>query len=150
MWKKLIKNLKRLVDVCEIIVAVLVGLGVVATLITYLIPGMLYLFNSSTGTEHFLEYLESIFNLVVGLEFMKLLFHINSENIIEVLVILISRHMIVEAHAATDIFLCTVSIVILLLLKASLRWIKNLSVQKFNNIMVNEDEYFPKKDDDVF
>lgn len=150
MWKKITKNLKRLVDVCEIIVAVLVGLGVIATLISYLIPGMLQLFHTSTGTEQFLEYLESIFNLVVGLEFMKLLFHINSENIIEVLVILISRHMIIEAHAATDIFLCTISVVLLLLLKAGLRWIKNLSVKNFNNIMVNEEEYFPKKDDDVF
>lgn len=150
MWKKITKNLKRLVDVCEIIVAVLVGLGVIATLISYLIPGMLHLFHASTGTEQFLEYLESIFNLVVGLEFMKLLFHINSENIIEVLVILISRHMIIEAHAATDIFLCTISVVLLLLLKAGLRWIKNLSVKNFNNIMVNEEEYFPKKDDDVF
>lgn len=150
MWKNLAKQLKRLVDICETIVALLVGLGVIATLITYLIPGMLHLFNSSTGTEHFLEYLEAIFNLVVGLEFMKLLFHINSENIIEVLVILISRHMIVEAHAATDIFLCTLSIVVLLFLKAALRWIKNASVQKFNNIMVNEEEYFPRKDDDLF
>ena len=150
MFKKLAKQLKRLVYACETIVALLVGLGVVATLITYLIPGMLLLFDSSTGTEHFLEYLEAIFNLVVGLEFMKLLFHINSENVIEVLVILISRHMIIEVHSATDIFLCAISIVLLLLLKATLRWIKNLSVQKFNNIMVNEEEYLPKKDEDDF
>lgn len=94
--------------------------------------------------------MESIFNLVVGLEFMKLLFHINSENIIEVLVILISRQMIIEAHVATDIFLCTISVVLLLLLKAGLRWIKNLSVKNFNNIMVNEKEYFPKKDEIEF
>ena len=81
---------------------------------------------------------------------MKLLFHINSENVIEVLVILISRHMIIEAHEAIDIFLCTISIVLLLLLKAGLRWIKNASVEKFNNIMVNEEDYLPKKDEDLF
>lgn len=141
MWKKLPTQLKRLVDFCEIIVALLVGLGVIATLITYLLPGLLHLFKTSTGTDHFLEYLEAIFNLVVGLEFMKLLFHINSENIIEVLVILISRHMIIEAHSAMDIFLSSLSIALLLLLKAGLRWIKNASVEKFNKIVVDEDEY---------
>lgn len=139
MWKKIPSQLRRLVDVCEIIVALLVGLGVIATLITYLIPGLLHLFSTSTGTDHFLEYLEAIFNLVVGLEFMKLLFHINSENVIEVLVILISRHMIIEAHSAIDIFLSTLSIVLLLLLKSGLRWIKNASIDKFNKISVDEE-----------
>lgn len=143
MWKKLTAKLQRWLELCEIVVALLVGLGVVATLITYLLPGVLNLFRPSTGTEHFLEYLEAIFNLVVGLEFMKLLFHINSENVIEVLVILISRHMIIETHAAMDIFLCTVSIVLLLLLKAGLRWIKHLSMEKFHKIMVDEEEHLP-------
>lgn len=143
MLKKLTEKLQRWLEVCEIAVALLVGLGVIATLITYLLPGMLNLFRPSTGTEHFLEYLGAIFNLVVGLEFMKLLFHINSENIIEVLVILISRHMIMEAHDAIDIFLSTLSIVLLLLLKAALRWIKNASVEKFNKIVVDDEEYLP-------
>ncbi len=69
---------------------------------------------------------------------MKLLFHINSENVIEVLVILISRHMIMEAHEAMDIFLSTLSIVLLLLLKAALRWVKHLSMERFHKIMVDE------------
>jgi len=140
MWKKLTAKLQRWLELCEIVVALLVGLGVVATLITYLLPGMLTLFHPSTGTDHFLEYLGAIFNLVVGLEFMKLLFHINSENVIEVLVILISRHMIIEAHEAMDIFLSTLSIVLLLLLKAGLRWVKHLSMERFHKIMVDEED----------
>lgn len=139
MWKKLTLKLQRWLELCEIVIALLVGLGVVATLFTYLVPGVLHLFDLSTGTEHFLEFLEAIFNLVVGLEFMKLLFHINSENVIEVLVILISRHMIIEAHAAIDIFLCTLSIVVLLMLKAGLRWIKHLSLERFHKIEVDEE-----------
>jgi len=140
MWKKLTAKLQRWLELCEIVIALLVGLGVVATLITYLLPGLLNLFRPSTGTEHFLEYLGAIFNLVVGLEFMKLLFHINSENVIEVLVILISRHMIMEAHEAMDIFLSTLSIVLLLSLKAGLRWVKHLSMERFHKIMVDEED----------
>ena len=140
MWKKITAKLQRWLELCEIVIALLVGLGVVATLITYLLPGLLNLFRPSTGTEHFLEYLGAIFNLVVGLEFMKLLFDINSENVIEVLVILISRHMIMEAHEAMDIFLSTLSIVLLLLLKAGLRWVKHLSMERFHKIMVDEED----------
>lgn len=131
MWKKLSKQLMHLCDICETIIALLVGLGIIATLVTYLLPGMLALFGTSTGTDHFLVYLEDIFNLVVGLEFMKMLFHISSDNIIEVLVILIARHMIIEAHSATDIFLSTASIALLLLLRAGLHWMKHASAEKF-------------------
>ena len=105
MWERLSKRLLTICNAFEVIVSILVFLGIVATLITYLIPGMLSLFHTTTGTAHFLVYLEDIFNLVVGLEFMKLLCHITPDNIIEVLVILIARHMIVEAHEATSIFL---------------------------------------------
>lgn len=131
MWKKISVQMLRLVNICEAFIALLVGVGVVATLISYLVPGVIQLFSTSTGTDHFLQYLGAIFNLVVGLEFMKLLFHISSDNIIEVLVILISRHMIMEAHDALDIFLSTVSIVLLLMLKAGLHWIKHASAEKF-------------------
>lgn len=133
MWEKLSKRLLRLCDIFEVIVSILVLLGIAATLFSYLIPGMLNLFKTSTGTAHFLVYLEDIFNLVVGLEFMKLLCHITPDNIIEVLVILIARHMIVEAHEATDIFLLALSIVLLLALRAGLHWLKYVSAAKFHN-----------------
>ena len=140
MWKKLSKQLMRLCDICETIIALLVGIGIAATLITYLLPGLLTLFGTSTGTDHFLVYLEDIFNLVVGLEFMKMLFHISSDNIIEVLVILIARHMIIEAHGAMDIFLSTLSIALLLLLRAGLHWVKHISKERFHKEISSEDD----------
>lgn len=131
MWEKLSKRLLRLCEIFEVMVALLVLLGIAATLFSYLIPGMLKLFGTTTGTEHFLVYLADIFNLVVGLEFMKLLCRISSDNIIEVLVILIARHMILESHTALDLFLSVLSITLLLLLRAALHWLKLASAKKF-------------------
>ena len=124
MGEKICKRLLKLCDVFEIIISVLVGLGLVATLISYIIPGMVVLFDSSTGTEHFLTYLGDIFNIVVGLEFMKMLCKPSSDNVIEVLVFLVSRHIIMGAHSSMDIFLSVVSITILFLLRRLLHIIK--------------------------
>ena len=124
MGERICKRLLKICDVFEIIISVLVGLGLVATLITYIIPGMLVLFESATGTEQFLTYLGDIFNIVVGLEFMKMLCKPSSDNVIEVLVFLVSRHIIMGVHSSMDLFLSVVSITILFLLRRLLHIIK--------------------------
>jgi len=149
MWEKLSKRLLKMCDIFEIVISILVFVGILATLVSYLIPGMVSLFHTSTGTEQFLVYLEDIFNLVVGLEFMKLLCRISSDNIIEVLVILIARHMIIEAHVALDIFLSAISIVLLLLLRAALHWIKHLSEKRFHENSVTNEEASPSVKDEL-
>ena len=124
MGEKISKRLLKLCDAFEIIISVLVGLGLIATLVTYIVPGMMTLFHSATGTEQFLTYLGDVFNIVVGLEFMKMLCKPSSDNVIEVLVFLVSRHMIIEAHTSQDIFLSVVSVTILFLLCRLLHIIK--------------------------
>lgn len=147
MWKNLSVKLLKLCDVFEIAISILVGFGILATLLSYLLPGMLTLFKASTGTDHFLVYLEDIFNLVVGLEFMKMLCHLNSDNVIEVLVVLVARHMIVEAHNATDIFLSTLSIVMLYLLRSFIHWMKHISASRFKKIPTEIDTKYQKTEE---
>lgn len=124
MGERICKRLLKICDVFEIIISVLVGLGLIATLVTYIMPGMVVLFDSTTGTDQFLTYLGDIFNIVVGLEFMKMLCKPSSDNVIEVLVFLVSRHIIMGAHSSMDIFLSVVSITILFLLRRLLHIIK--------------------------
>lgn len=146
MMEKLSHRILKLCDKFEIIISLLVGIGIGATLISYLIPGLLELFHTYTGTAQFLIYLEDIFNLVVGIEFMKLLCHISSDNVIEVLVILIARHMIVEAHSAMDIFLSTLSIVLLYLLRSLIHWMKHVTESRFKKIPTEIDTRHPRDD----
>lgn len=124
MGERICKRLLKICDVFEIIISVLVGLGLIATLVTYIMPGMVVLFDSTTGTDQFLTYLGDIFNIVVGLEFMKMLCKPSSDNVIEVLVFLVSRHIIMGVHSSMDIFLSVVSITILFLLRRLLHIIK--------------------------
>lgn len=124
MAEKISKRLLKICDAFEIVISVLVGLGLIATLVTYIVPGMMTLFHSSTGTAQFMIYLGDVFNIVVGLEFMKMLCKPSSDNVIEVLVFLVSRHMIIEAHSAKDIFFSVISVTILFLIRRLLHIIK--------------------------
>ena len=123
MGEKLSKILLKLCDVFEFFIAVLVGIGLIVALISY-IPGIALLFKETTETTQFLHFLEDVFNLVVGLEFMKMLCKPSSDNVIEVLIFLVSRHMIIADNNAMDIFLSVISIILLFITRRGLHMIK--------------------------
>ena len=60
-----------------------------------------------------MEYLDAAFNVVIGIEFLKMLCKPSSANIIEVLIFLIARHMIVQTTTPLEDLLSVVSIGIL-------------------------------------
>ncbi len=116
MRKKVRGIMKRICDVMEVAVAVLVGLALILSFISYF-PSFLNLLAPSEETTQFLIFLENIFNLVVGIEFMKMLCKPSSDNVIEVLVFLVARHMIIGTNSALDIFLSVLSIAVLYLIR---------------------------------
>ena len=71
----------------------------------------------SMDTEFFSTFLSQALSLVVGVEFVKMLCKPNSRNIIEVLVFVISRHMIVNNTTPLEDLLAVISICILFLLR---------------------------------
>ena len=68
-------------------------------------------------TGAFLHFLDAVFNVVIGLEFIKMLCKPSSANIIEVLIFLISRHMILQTTTAMEDLLAVISIGILFLFR---------------------------------
>lgn len=99
-------------DVLELLVAVAVGVGLIVSLILY-IPEGVALLTESGDTSTFLLFLEDMFSVVVGIEFIKMLCKPSAENVIEVLVFLIARHMIIGSNSALDILLSVVSVALL-------------------------------------
>lgn len=99
-------------DVLELLVAVAVGVGLIVSLILY-IPEGVALLTKSGDTSTFLLFLEDMFSVVVGIEFIKMLCKPSAENVIEVLVFLIARHMIIGSNSALDILLSVVSVALL-------------------------------------
>ena len=104
-------------EVIELFFAMLVGLALVVAVVRF-VPELGSYMAGYHGTDMFLEVLEEIFSLVVGIEFIKMLCKPNTDNVIEALVFLVARHMIIVTNSAIDNLFSIISIAILFLVKA--------------------------------
>ena len=124
MREKARNFIQKSCDVLELLVAVAVGVGLIVSLILY-IPEGVALLTKSGDTSTFLVFLEDMFSVVVGIEFIKMLCKPSAENVIEVLVFLVARHMIIGSNSALDILLSVVSVALLYGVRLVLRREKN-------------------------
>ena len=69
--------------------------------------------------EHgaFMEFLELVLNLVVGVEFLKMLLRPSTDTILEVLMFVIARHMVVKTTTSFEDLLSVLSVAVLLLIR---------------------------------
>lgn len=112
MWDKARKILYRGGEILELLMAVAVVAGILVAMIT-LVPELARYWEHRAMTGAFMEYLDAVFNVVIGIEFLKMLCKPSSANIIEVLIFLIARHMIVQTTTPLEDLLSVVSIGIL-------------------------------------
>ncbi|HIR12619.1 MAG TPA: hypothetical protein IAB31_01700 [Candidatus Choladousia intestinavium] len=124
MIKKFKKSMEWICRILEMATAVLVLAGILLTF-----AGVLENFDSfrelteNTGT--FRHYLEDIFVLVIGIEFLQMLCGPSSDHVIEILIFLMARHMIVGETTIFEDFVSVVSVAILFLLRNYLHSQKN-------------------------
>lgn len=116
MWERTKRIMHRVCDALEFSVAIVVGISLLFTVISY-VPHMGELIKPSTNTTEFLIFLDEMFNLVIGIEFMKVLCKPSTKNVIDVLIFLVARHMIIGNNSAADLFLSVISIAILCVIR---------------------------------
>lgn len=109
---KLRKGLYQVSEGLELIIALVAVIGVVIATLNLFLELLLY-WQNRTDAEAFLIFLDAVFDVVIGLEFIKMLCKPSSQNIMEVLIFLIARHMIVQKTSALEDLLSVVSIGIL-------------------------------------
>ena len=116
MLDKIRKGLYIACDIMELVMVLAVICGIVIAVIT-LGPELRRYWEHRLEMGAFLMYLDAIFDVVIGIEFMKMLCKPSVTNIIEVLVFLIARHMIVQTTTPLENLLSVVSISILFLFR---------------------------------
>lgn len=99
-------------DIVELALAIIVGLVLVLTAVGYLLTGA-GLMEGIHDTSIFQNFLKNIFNLVVGIEFIKMLLKPNVKNVIDVLIFLITRHLIIGHSSPGGMLVCVISIILL-------------------------------------
>lgn len=119
MDNNLEKPRKKLSDACDIgefIMGVVVVAGIVIGMIG-LVPEFVTFWQNRRVPGAFMDFLEPVSLIVIGIEFAKMLCKPTSSNIIEVLVFVISRQMIIDHQSPKDMLISVIAICILFLLR---------------------------------
>ena len=90
--KKTVRLLQKICRVLELVVAIFVLLGIMTAIISLLKDDIRIFEEVLNDMTAFRHYLEKIFVLVIGIEFLEMLCHPNSDNVIQVLIFLVARH----------------------------------------------------------
>ena len=114
------KILHIVCDVLELIAAALMIIGIVLAVIGLINDGELFR-NLLSGDHAFMVYVERVFAIVIGVEFLEMLCKPTPDKIIQTLIFLVARHMIVGETTPVQDFVSIASIVVLFLLK---RWLQ--------------------------
>ncbi len=125
MFDKVYAYVKKWVaDVChvlEFIAAIFVLIAVVIALIS-LVPHVGELWADRSSSQAMLEFLERVFLVVIGVEFLKMLCRPTADNVLETIIFLVARHMIVVTTTTPlDDLISTISIVLLCFVRRYLK-----------------------------
>ena len=94
----------------EVFMAVFVLLGALVC-IYFMVPELLGLIKSGGDAESFMSYLEQIFTIVIGIEFLKMLCRPTSENVLETIIFLIARNMVINHGTPLENLISAITII---------------------------------------
>ena len=119
-FKRLKVTVHIICEVLEMIAAALMLVGILFSTCS-LIRNVDLFRELLLDTSSFRGYMDQIFMLVIGIEFLVMLCKPNSENVIEVLIFLVARHMIVVETTPYQDFVSVVSVALLCVVRRYLR-----------------------------
>ena len=127
---RFLKYIQNACLVLELLTALLVLAGIMLALVSLLRDISLFQALASE-TEAFSAYLEKIFTIVIGIEFLQMLCRPDSEHVLEILIFLVARHMIVGYTTPYEDFVSVISVILLCIVRRYLRIMKNQGNQSF-------------------
>lgn len=103
------RDIQRLCDALEMVMALIVLCGIIVSILSLISD--FEIFHSMLGdTAKFRAFLEDVFVIVIGIEFLQMLCKPNSDNVMEVLIFLVARHMIVGETTPFEDFISVISV----------------------------------------
>lgn len=114
---KIKKILQHFCEMLELIAAFFVLAGIIVSILSLLKNDSETFRALFKDISVFRHYLEEIFVIVIGIEFLEMLCRPNADNVIQVLIFLVARHMIVGETTPYEDFVSVISIAVLFLLR---------------------------------
>jgi uncharacterized membrane protein (DUF373 family) len=143
MWIKLRNMIAHSCDLLELFMAVLVLLATIVAIISLWHPFVDFL-KTRYEAEALLTFVGYVFNVLISIEFLKMLCRPSSDTVLEVLIFLVARHMIIGDTSVPENFLSILSIAALFAMK---KYLHLPSPKESTNIFVSDEEWekFKKK-----
>ena len=116
LGKKIRNHMYHVSDMLELLMGVMVGAAVIVA-IAGMIPEFLTLWEGRENADSLTYFLEYVFNIVIGIEFLKMLCKPKADTIIEVLIFLVARHMVISGTTSVENLLSVISMGILFFIK---------------------------------
>lgn len=110
------KNIQRIGEALESVMAIIVLFGIVLSVYS-LVKDFEVFHSLAADTTAFKPFLEEVFVIVIGIEFLQMLCRPNSDNVMEVLIFLVARHMILGDTTPFEDFISVVSVGLLCALR---------------------------------
>jgi len=127
---KFLKILTKSTRILEIIICITIVIAIGISMIT-VTNGLKELFLYPSKQDAFKNFLGIAFNILIGIEFLKMIYRNNLSTVLEVLLFAIARQLIVEHTTAYENLVGIISIAILFLIRKYL-FIPDLDDEKSN------------------
>lgn len=114
--KSVTKALDIFTEILEKVINVVVLIAILVATISLWEPFCTFLQNSSDEGA-FLEFMGYVFNIIIGIEFKKMLGKPDANTVMEILVFVIVRHMIIVDTSALENLLTIIGVVMIFLVK---------------------------------
>lgn len=134
MWTRIRRKFSNACDILELCMAIAVVAGIIIAIIT-LWPELQNYWEHRMDEGAFMKYLDAVFSVVIGIEFMKMLCKPSTTNIIEALIFLIARHMIVATTTPLEDLTSIISISILFIFRRLMLMTRPDKYQHVPNIL---------------
>lgn len=136
MWKKIRNYIYHSCDILELVMAVIVLIAIVVAGVSLWQPFMEFV-EGRFEAESLLTFVGYVFNVLIGIEFLKMLSHPSSDTVLEVLIFLVARHMVIED---TNVWENLISILSIALLFAMKKYLNLPTNEESTDIFVTEYE----------
>lgn len=106
----------NLTKILEMIISMFIVIAIIMSMIS-LVNGLKDLYIHTLDKDAFQNFLSVAFNIIIGIEFLKMLFKYNVNTVIEVLLFAIARQLIVEHTTVYENFVGVASIALLFVIR---------------------------------
>lgn len=121
MNEKIKKTMDAVSSALEIIMGLIVVAAIIAAII-FLKEPFVEFCNNHEDSEAFIDFIKYVLNIVIGIEFFKMLCKPGTDTILDIMMFVITRHMIIDETDALENLLTILGVAILIIIK---RYVKS-------------------------